>query len=44
MEKIPEDCKDEDEILSLITNTDVVKKEDAKKDLGDFLKQLQENT
>ncbi len=37
-----EDCKDEDEILSLITNTYVVKKEDAKKDLGDFLKQLQE--
>lgn len=37
-----EDCKNEDEILSLITNTYVVKKEDAKKDLGDFLKQLQE--
>ncbi|WP_297132402.1 PqqD family protein [Terrisporobacter sp.] len=37
-----EDCKNEDEILSLITNTYMVKQEDAKKDLGDFLKQLQE--
>ena len=37
-----EDCENEDEILSLITNTYMVKKEDAKKDLGDFLKQLQE--
>lgn len=36
-----EDCKSEEEILSLITNTYMVKKSDAKKDLGDFLKQLE---
>ncbi len=37
-----EECKNEEEILSLITNTYMVKKSDARKDLGDFLKQLEE--
>ncbi|WP_343347415.1 PqqD family protein [Terrisporobacter petrolearius] len=37
-----EDCKSEEDILSLITNTYMVKKSDAKKDLGDFLEQLEE--
>ncbi|WP_455540016.1 PqqD family protein [Terrisporobacter sp.] len=37
-----EGCKNEEEILSLITDTYTVKKSDAKKDLGDFLKQLEE--
>lgn len=37
-----EDCKDEEEILSLITNTYMIKKTDARKDLGYFLKQLKE--
>lgn len=36
-----EDCKSQDEILSLITDTYMVKEEDAKKDIADFLKQLQ---
>lgn len=35
-------CRDENEILSLITNTYMVHEEIAKKDLEDFLKQLQE--
>ena len=37
-----EECKSEEEILSLITNTYMVKKSDARRDLGDFLKQLEE--
>ncbi|WP_419725202.1 PqqD family protein [Terrisporobacter petrolearius] len=37
-----EDCKSEEDILSLITNTYMVKKSDAKKDLGDFLEQLEQ--
>lgn len=37
-----EECKNEEEILSLITNTYMVKKSDARKDLSDFLRQLQE--
>ena len=37
-----EECKSEEEILSLITKTYMVKKSDARKDLGDFLKQLEE--
>jgi len=37
-----EECKSEEDILSLITNTYMVKKSDAKKDLGDFLEQLEE--
>jgi len=36
-----EECKSEEDILSLITNTYMVKKSDAKKDLGDFLEQLE---
>lgn len=36
-----EDCKSEEEMLSLITNTYIMKKSDAKKDLGDFLNQLE---
>ena len=36
-----ERCENEEEILSLITNTYMVKKSDAKKDLDDFLKQLE---
>lgn len=34
-------CQDEEDILSLITKTYRVKKSDAKKDLKDFLKQLE---
>ena len=37
-----EECENEEEILSLITNTYMVKKSDARKDLSDFLKQLEE--
>ncbi|MEG0857297.1 MAG: PqqD family protein [Terrisporobacter sp.] len=37
-----EDCRNEDEILSLIKNTYMIHEDVAKKDLGDFLKQLQE--
>lgn len=37
-----EECKNEEEILSLITNTYMVKTSDARKDLGYFLKQLEE--
>lgn len=36
------DCKNEEEILSLITNTYMVDRSDARKDLNDFLKQLEE--
>ena len=36
-----EDCKNEDEILTVITDTYMVKEEDAKKDIVDFLKQLE---
>ena len=36
------ECKSEEVILSLITKTYMVKKSDARKDLGDFLKQLEE--
>ena len=36
-----EGCKSEEEMLSLITNTYIMKKSDAKKDLGDFLNQLE---
>ncbi|MCC3869594.1 PqqD family protein [Terrisporobacter mayombei] len=36
-----EECKSEEEMISLITNTYMVKKSDAKKDLGSFLKQLE---
>lgn len=35
-------CNNEDEILSLITKTYMIQEDIAKKDLGDFLKQLQE--
>lgn len=37
-----EECKNEEEILSLITNTYMVKKSDARKDLDDFLRQLED--
>ena len=37
-----QDCKDEDEMLSLITSTYMVQRDIAKKDLGNFLKQLEE--
>lgn len=36
-----EECKSEEEMISLITNRYTIKKSDAKKDLGDFLKQLE---
>ncbi|MPM90452.1 hypothetical protein SDC9_137573 [bioreactor metagenome] len=36
-----EECKSEEEMISLITNRYNIKKSDAKKDLGDFLKQLE---
>ena len=34
-------CENEEEILSLITSTYMVNKKDARKDLDDFLKQLE---
>ena len=37
-----QDCKDEDEMLSLITSTYMVQRDIAKQDLGNFLKQLEE--
>lgn len=36
-----EERKSEEEILSLITNTYMIKKSDARKDLGHFLRQLE---
>ncbi len=35
-------CENEEEILSLITNTYMIKKSDARKDLNVFLRQLEE--